>query len=94
MAYWPNHGEDDPRPALGSAYRDIEPVLLKNPAEPDDAPAALRLPIVGALTAAGPVRRTGPGREGVGGRAPLPVQPPRSLTTSSSSSTTGHSTPS
>ncbi|TNM40353.1 GMC family oxidoreductase [Nocardioides albidus] len=47
MAYWPNKGERDARPALGEAYRQIEPVTPKAPAVPATAPAALRLPIVG-----------------------------------------------
>ncbi|MBM0124971.1 GMC oxidoreductase [Pimelobacter simplex] len=47
MAYWPNKGEADPRPALGQAYVSIEPVAPRAPVVPDDAPAALRLPIVG-----------------------------------------------
>src|SRR5699024_4119006 len=47
MAFWPNKGEVDPRPALGDGYRRIEPVAPKAPVVPDDAPAALRLPIVG-----------------------------------------------
>ena len=47
MAYWPNKGEADPRPALGSAYRRLAPVEPKNPVVPDAAPGALRLPIVG-----------------------------------------------
>lgn len=47
FAYWPNHGEDDTRPAMGEAYRDLEPIAPKNPVVPHDAPAALRLPIVG-----------------------------------------------
>jgi cholesterol oxidase len=46
MAYWPNRGEADPRPALGAPYRRIAPVLPAHPAVPDSAPAALRLPIV------------------------------------------------
>jgi cholesterol oxidase len=45
MAFWPNHGEDDPRPALGSAYERLSPVSPKSPAVPTGAPAALRLPI-------------------------------------------------
>jgi cholesterol oxidase len=45
MAFWPNRGEDDPRPALGSAYERLTPVTPKSPAVPADAPAALRLPI-------------------------------------------------
>ncbi|GAA4077151.1 GMC oxidoreductase [Nocardioides kongjuensis] len=47
MAYWPNKGEADTRPALGEAYVSIEPVAPRAPVVPDDAPAALRLPIVG-----------------------------------------------
>jgi cholesterol oxidase len=45
MAFWPNHGEDDPRPALGSAYERLSPVPPNSPAVPTGAPAALRLPI-------------------------------------------------
>ena len=47
MAMWPNRGETDTRPAMGEAYRSVEPVQPKSPIVPDDAPAALRLPIVG-----------------------------------------------
>ncbi|GAA3817250.1 GMC family oxidoreductase [Nocardioides panacisoli] len=47
MAYWPNKGEIDTRPALGSAYQRIQPVAPKAPVVPDAAPGALRLPIVG-----------------------------------------------
>jgi len=47
MAYWPNKGEADPRPSVGSAYRRIEPVTPRHPAVPAAAPGALRLPIVG-----------------------------------------------
>jgi cholesterol oxidase len=46
MALWPNKGESDPRPPLGTAYRPVTPVAPSHPAVPDDAPAALRLPIV------------------------------------------------
>ena len=46
MALWPNKGEPDPRPALGSAYLRVAPVAPQHPAVPSDAPAALRLPIV------------------------------------------------
>ncbi|GAA2634079.1 GMC family oxidoreductase [Actinomadura fulvescens] len=46
MSFWPNRGEDDLRPALGTGYRRLTAVLPKNPAVPADAPAALRLPIV------------------------------------------------
>ena len=47
MAMWPNRGEPDPRPALGSGYQRLAPVPPGQPVVPDDAPAALRLPIVG-----------------------------------------------
>ena len=47
MSFWPNKGEADPRPELGSAYRRIESVRPAAPVVPDDAPGALRLPIVG-----------------------------------------------
>jgi cholesterol oxidase len=47
MAFWPNKGEPDPRPALGSAYHRLAPVPPRNPVVPEAAPGALRLPIVG-----------------------------------------------
>jgi cholesterol oxidase len=46
MAFWPNKGEPDPRPPLGSGYQRLEPVAPASPAVPGDAPGALRLPIV------------------------------------------------
>lgn len=46
MSLWPNKGEVDPRPALGSTYQRLSPVQPKNPVVPDSAPGALRLPIV------------------------------------------------
>jgi cholesterol oxidase len=46
MALWPNRGETDPRPALGTAYQQVRPVAPTHPAVPETAPAALRLPIV------------------------------------------------
>jgi cholesterol oxidase len=46
MAYWPNKGEPDPRPAPGEGYRSIPPVRPAHPVVPEEAPAALRLPIV------------------------------------------------
>jgi cholesterol oxidase len=42
MAMWPNRGEADPRPPLGSAYRPVAAVAPVNPAVPAGAPAALR----------------------------------------------------
>ncbi|MCW2773838.1 MAG: glucose-methanol-choline oxidoreductase [Nocardioides sp.] len=47
MAFWPNKGEPDTRPALGADYQRIDPVRPSSPVVPDDAPGALRLPIVG-----------------------------------------------
>jgi cholesterol oxidase len=47
MSFWPNKGEPDRRPGLGSPYVRIAPVPPAAPAVPDHAPAALRLPIVG-----------------------------------------------
>jgi cholesterol oxidase len=44
MAFWPNKGESDPRPALGSAYVPVAPVAPRRPAVPATAPGALRLP--------------------------------------------------
>ena len=46
MAYWPNNGEPDGRPALGSRYAEISPVAPHRPFVPDSAPGALHLPIV------------------------------------------------
>ena len=43
MAYWPNNGEPDQRPALGQPYRRMDPVPPRHPAVPATAPAALRL---------------------------------------------------
>jgi cholesterol oxidase len=42
MALWPNRDEADPRPALGAAYRRLDPVEPRSPAVPRSAPAALR----------------------------------------------------
>ncbi|MEV4260874.1 GMC family oxidoreductase [Kribbella sp. NPDC049584] len=46
LSFWPNKGEDDPRPAIGSAYRRVQPVKPSHPVVPADAPGALRLPII------------------------------------------------
>ena len=43
VAFWPNQGEDDPRPARGAPYERVDPVAPRAPAVPVDAPAALRL---------------------------------------------------
>ncbi|MCT9928674.1 GMC family oxidoreductase [Planotetraspora sp. A-T 1434] len=46
MAFWPNKGEPDPRPALGSDYARLSPIAPARPVVPSAAPGALRLPIV------------------------------------------------
>lgn len=45
MAFWPNKGEADPRPKLGSPYVELAPVAPRHPAVPATAPGALRLPL-------------------------------------------------
>ena len=45
MSCWPNAGDADARPAPGEPYRRVEPVPPRRPVVPDDAPAALRLPL-------------------------------------------------
>ncbi|MEJ2864396.1 GMC family oxidoreductase [Actinomycetospora flava] len=50
MAFWPNKGEADPRPPLGSAYRRVDPVAPHTPVVPADAPGALRLVPLGTPT--------------------------------------------
>jgi cholesterol oxidase len=45
-AYWPNKGEVDTRPLVGTGYRRIAPVAPVNPVVPASSPAALVLPIV------------------------------------------------
>jgi len=44
MAFWPNKGEADARPALGAPYQRILPVTPHRPVVPATAPGALRLP--------------------------------------------------
>ncbi|HEY3006332.1 MAG TPA: GMC family oxidoreductase [Kribbellaceae bacterium] len=47
MSFWPNRGEADKRPELGSSYQRIDPVAPRHPVVPEAAPGALRLlPIV------------------------------------------------
>jgi len=41
MSFWPNRGEEDPRPAVGGPYERLEPVAPIDPSVPADAPAAL-----------------------------------------------------
>jgi cholesterol oxidase len=43
MSLWPNCGEDDQRPALGTAYRRLTPIPPIKPVVPASAPAALQL---------------------------------------------------
>ncbi|MDT0434204.1 MULTISPECIES: GMC oxidoreductase [Streptomyces] len=47
MSYWPNRGEEDPRPAQGEEYRRLAPVEPVAPAVPAEAFGALRLPFLG-----------------------------------------------
>ena len=46
MAFWPNKGQRDPRPRLGSTYQRVQPVQPLHPSVPETAPGSLRLPIV------------------------------------------------
>ena len=50
MAYWPNKGEADPRPAPGAGYARLDPVRPRHPAVPAEAFGALRLPFLGMPT--------------------------------------------
>ena len=45
MALWPNKGEPDRRPAVGSDYQEITPTQPVHPVVPVSAPGALRLPL-------------------------------------------------
>ena len=42
MSLWPNKGQEDPRPPIGSGYERLEPIAPRSPAVPPGAPAALR----------------------------------------------------
>ncbi|ONI71395.1 cholesterol oxidase [Kribbella sp. ALI-6-A] len=46
LSFWPNKGQPDPRPAVGTPYRRVAPVVPERPVVPVNAPGALRLPIV------------------------------------------------
>ncbi|GGL35480.1 GMC family oxidoreductase N-terminal domain-containing protein [Nocardia jinanensis] len=46
VAMWPNKGEVDRRPPLGSTYQRVAPVTPVAPVVPESAPAALRLPLI------------------------------------------------
>jgi cholesterol oxidase len=48
MALWPNKGEQDLRPTLGSAYVEVPVVAPATPVVPADAPGALRVSPAGA----------------------------------------------
>ena len=43
LSMWPNRGEPDVRPALGEAYRRVEPIVPAAPVVPSTAPGALRM---------------------------------------------------
>jgi cholesterol oxidase len=45
MAQWPNKGEADARPSLGSGYVVLDPIEPRSPAVPASASGALRLPV-------------------------------------------------
>ncbi|WP_210572878.1 GMC oxidoreductase [Streptomyces sp. GESEQ-4] len=47
MSFWPNKGEEDPRPAQGVPYERLKPVEPKSPTVPADAFGALKLPFLG-----------------------------------------------
>ena len=47
MSYWPNKGEEDPRPEQGAAYERLKPVEPQAPAVPPEAFGALKLPFLG-----------------------------------------------
>ncbi|MFI8961330.1 GMC oxidoreductase [Streptomyces sp. NPDC053493] len=47
MSFWPNKGEEDPRPRQGEAYVRLAPVEPKSPAVPAEAFGALKLPFLG-----------------------------------------------
>jgi cholesterol oxidase len=46
MAMWPNNGDTDPRPPLGTGYRRVAPEVPRHPVVPASAPAALRLSVI------------------------------------------------
>ncbi|CCK28015.1 Cholesterol oxidase [Streptomyces davaonensis JCM 4913] len=50
MSYWPNKGEEDPRPAQDQPYERLQAVEPKQPAVPAEAFGALRLPFLGMPT--------------------------------------------
>lgn len=46
LSFWPNKGEEDARPAIGSEYQRVAAVTPAKPVVPAEAFGALRLPIV------------------------------------------------
>ncbi|MCX4813218.1 GMC family oxidoreductase [Streptomyces sp. NBC_01239] len=50
MSYWPNKGEQDPRPEQGLAYERLKPVEPLQPAVPEGAFGELKLPFLGMPT--------------------------------------------
>jgi cholesterol oxidase len=46
MAMWPNKGQADQRPPVGSDYLPVPAVAPENPIVPESAPGALRLPLI------------------------------------------------
>ncbi|MDJ1135947.1 GMC oxidoreductase [Streptomyces iconiensis] len=46
MSLWPNKNETDPRPPQNTPYQRLEPVPPRQPAVPEDAFGALRLPLL------------------------------------------------
>ncbi|MEU8519686.1 GMC family oxidoreductase [Streptomyces sp. NBC_01216] len=57
MSFWPNKGEEDPRPRQGGTYVRLAAVAPKNPAVPAAAFGALKLPFLGIPVV--PPRETG-----------------------------------
>jgi cholesterol oxidase len=43
MSLWPNRGDPDTRPPLGSGYQRVDPVMPRHPVVPAGAPGELRL---------------------------------------------------
>jgi cholesterol oxidase len=43
ISLWPNKGDEDTRPPLGSGYERIDPVMPHRPLVPAGAPGELRL---------------------------------------------------
>ena len=58
MAFWPNKGEPDPRPALGEGHARLDPAAPSARRRPRPL-AALRLPIVGVSSTHPPPSRVG-----------------------------------